>query len=313
MKMTSRTGARTYTMHYVVGGFAILTMLVAIHLRRQVVNVDAVAMSYTERWSAIDAQTDALRIRISEVDSLLTTPGPDGYVNGAKLSHAVARARVQLRATTSIVKSTPAAEDLLTQLSSVDHDLLGLSSESGRISELSQPGERSSSATMTPIHARCAASASSSKGFFSHPDSPLIGARVSSGERTLAITTGISAVAGLLLRRASVSQPLIPGMNKSRRIASGSSSGAAASRSCPLEKPRSFAVRQACAFPDRRSAPRLLLVEDDLDLARVIAASFERHGVEIIYASDGRQAIECAKTAKPDLIVLDLILPRHWR
>lgn len=78
-----------------------------------------------------------------------------------------------------------------------------------------------------------------------------------------------------------------------------------------LKKPfdeEALATALGGAFHDRRT-PRLMLVEDDRDLARVIATSFERHGIEIIHASDGQQAIEIAKTARPDLIVLDLILP----
>lgn len=55
--------------------------------------------------------------------------------------------------------------------------------------------------------------------------------------------------------------------------------------------------------------PRVLLVEDDLDLARVVTASFERYGVEIVHAVNGRQAIELSTKMQPDLLVLDLILP----
>ena len=54
---------------------------------------------------------------------------------------------------------------------------------------------------------------------------------------------------------------------------------------------------------------RLLLVEDDADLARVIASSVERHGLEVIIASTGRQAIDLSATLVPDLVVLDLLLP----
>ena len=55
--------------------------------------------------------------------------------------------------------------------------------------------------------------------------------------------------------------------------------------------------------------PRLLVIEDDLDLARVIAASFERHGIETVHASSGREAIELSERMEPDMIVLDLVLP----
>jgi PAS domain S-box-containing protein len=64
---------------------------------------------------------------------------------------------------------------------------------------------------------------------------------------------------------------------------------------------------------ERAFEPRVqkmvLLVEDDLDLARVIAASFDRKGVQTVHASSGRVAIELAQKVTPDLVVLDLILP----
>jgi PAS domain S-box-containing protein len=55
--------------------------------------------------------------------------------------------------------------------------------------------------------------------------------------------------------------------------------------------------------------PRLLIVEDDGDLARVIKESFERHGLETHHATSGREAIELAGALPPDLLILDLALP----
>jgi PAS domain S-box-containing protein len=57
-----------------------------------------------------------------------------------------------------------------------------------------------------------------------------------------------------------------------------------------------------------RSA-RVLLVEDDMDLARVVIATLERHGMETFHAKTGREAIELSQKTNPDLLVLDLILP----
>ncbi len=63
------------------------------------------------------------------------------------------------------------------------------------------------------------------------------------------------------------------------------------------------------AFRKQKRRPRVMLVEDDADLARVIAASFERHGIETVHAADGQSALQLASSADPDLLVLDLILP----
>lgn len=79
-----------------------------------------------------------------------------------------------------------------------------------------------------------------------------------------------------------------------------------------LKKPfdeQSLAAVLDGVFRSRHLMPRVMLVEDDPDLARVITASFERYGIETIHAADGRQAIEMTRTMNPDLVVLDLILP----
>ncbi|HEY0139341.1 MAG TPA: PAS domain S-box protein [Thermoanaerobaculia bacterium] len=67
------------------------------------------------------------------------------------------------------------------------------------------------------------------------------------------------------------------------------------------------AVHRALGVQGRKA--RVLLVEDDLDLARVIGESFQRHGIETLHATTGDQAIELAQRVTPDLLVLDLILP----
>ncbi|WP_190533818.1 PAS domain S-box protein [Coleofasciculus sp. FACHB-542] len=56
---------------------------------------------------------------------------------------------------------------------------------------------------------------------------------------------------------------------------------------------------------------RVLLVEDDLDLARVLIARFERHGLETIHAKNGREAIQKLANINPDLLVLDIVLPEY--
>jgi CheY-like chemotaxis protein len=54
---------------------------------------------------------------------------------------------------------------------------------------------------------------------------------------------------------------------------------------------------------------QILLVEDDLDLARVITEEFGRHGIETHHAATGVAAIELAQEITPDLVILDLVLP----
>jgi PAS domain S-box-containing protein len=53
----------------------------------------------------------------------------------------------------------------------------------------------------------------------------------------------------------------------------------------------------------------ILVVEDDLDLARVICESFERHGIKTAHAANGHDAIALSNQMTPDLVILDVGLP----
>ncbi|QIZ71393.1 PAS domain S-box protein [Oxynema aestuarii] len=56
---------------------------------------------------------------------------------------------------------------------------------------------------------------------------------------------------------------------------------------------------------------RVLIVEDDPDLAQVLVATFKRHGIETFHARTGREAIQISQHVIPDLLVLDLVLPEY--
>jgi len=64
------------------------------------------------------------------------------------------------------------------------------------------------------------------------------------------------------------------------------------------------------ALSQSTQAPKVLVVEDDPDLAQVLTAMFQRHGIETYCAQTGREAIEISQRLTPDLLVLDLILPQ---
>jgi DNA-binding response OmpR family regulator len=54
---------------------------------------------------------------------------------------------------------------------------------------------------------------------------------------------------------------------------------------------------------------RILVVEDDLTVAEVVVDYLRHAGLEPRHAVDGRDALEIAATWRPDLVVLDLMLP----
>ncbi|PIZ55769.1 response regulator [bacterium (Candidatus Torokbacteria) CG_4_10_14_0_2_um_filter_35_8] len=55
---------------------------------------------------------------------------------------------------------------------------------------------------------------------------------------------------------------------------------------------------------------KILVVEDDVFLTKVYQDKFSREGFLTIVASDGAVAFNKAKKEKPDLIILDLLLPK---
>jgi PAS domain S-box-containing protein len=63
------------------------------------------------------------------------------------------------------------------------------------------------------------------------------------------------------------------------------------------------------ALDEHARGTRVLVVEDDPDLAGVLRAMFERHGIETFHAKTGREALQFSQRTLPDLLVLDLGLP----
>ncbi|MFH1902219.1 MAG: response regulator [Candidatus Omnitrophota bacterium] len=55
---------------------------------------------------------------------------------------------------------------------------------------------------------------------------------------------------------------------------------------------------------------RILLVDDEPNIVKLVAARLKANGYEVISAYDGQEALETARRVKPDLIILDLMLPK---
>ncbi|NUO52518.1 MAG: response regulator transcription factor [Polyangiaceae bacterium] len=53
----------------------------------------------------------------------------------------------------------------------------------------------------------------------------------------------------------------------------------------------------------------IVYIEDDEKLARLTAKYFESHGVRVTLASDPREGIACVLRTRPDVVLLDLMLP----
>ncbi|HEX9131650.1 MAG TPA: response regulator [Ktedonobacteraceae bacterium] len=57
-------------------------------------------------------------------------------------------------------------------------------------------------------------------------------------------------------------------------------------------------------------AIRVLAIDDEEDILRLIEIKLTKAGYEVLTARDGQQALERALVEKPDLMLVDVMLPR---
>ena len=56
--------------------------------------------------------------------------------------------------------------------------------------------------------------------------------------------------------------------------------------------------------------PRVLLVDDSRVVHKIVEKILQRERIEVVSASDGLQALAILVEAQPDLMLLDILLPR---
>ena len=56
-------------------------------------------------------------------------------------------------------------------------------------------------------------------------------------------------------------------------------------------------------------APRILVVDDNPELLTLLSSSFEEAGYQVLTAARGRTALDLARRERPDLVVVDVLLP----
>lgn len=59
-----------------------------------------------------------------------------------------------------------------------------------------------------------------------------------------------------------------------------------------------------------KQGKKILIIEDENELCDFIGLRLERNGFEVIAANDGLEGLNKARVEKPDLIILDLMLPK---
>lgn len=64
------------------------------------------------------------------------------------------------------------------------------------------------------------------------------------------------------------------------------------------------------ALMSNNGMSKILFIEDEAALQKTVGEILEQEGFEVLRALDGETGINLAKTQKPDLILMDLILPK---
>ncbi len=59
------------------------------------------------------------------------------------------------------------------------------------------------------------------------------------------------------------------------------------------------------------SAKRILIVDDDPDIAEAVRVALSNRGYQVLVARDGNQGLALAERENPDLIILDMMMPKR--
>lgn len=90
------------------------------------------------------------------------------------------------------------------------------------------------------------------------------------------------------------------------RIRSGERSERSTWLRCP---PDTWLTPSPARLPALNPPTKILITEDEADLARTLEYNFRQAGFEVTTTSRGREAIRLAMSWQPDLVLLDLMLP----
>lgn len=61
---------------------------------------------------------------------------------------------------------------------------------------------------------------------------------------------------------------------------------------------------------EQTTARKVLLVEDELPFRQIYRDALQMHGYEVVEAEDGEEALELINENRPDVVLLDLVLPK---
>lgn len=62
-------------------------------------------------------------------------------------------------------------------------------------------------------------------------------------------------------------------------------------------------------LPERKRRMLILVVDDDTEILKMLRRTFELEGFDVATATDGRSALTILEDSRPDLVILDVIMP----
>src|SRR5687768_789261 len=78
------------------------------------------------------------------------------------------------------------------------------------------------------------------------------------------------------------------------------------------DKPAGDAATKTAEKPAKKAAvKRVLLVDDDAEIIEAIRYALETRGFQIFIARDGNQGLAMAEREDPDLVILDMMMPKR--
>jgi len=65
------------------------------------------------------------------------------------------------------------------------------------------------------------------------------------------------------------------------------------------------------ASKDQAKRPRVLIVDDDYEIVESVRYALDAKGCEVLVARDGNQGLAMAEREDPDLVILDMMMPKR--
>jgi DNA-binding response OmpR family regulator len=97
----------------------------------------------------------------------------------------------------------------------------------------------------------------------------------------------------------------MPAQKKTRKATRGRSADTDAAEPLPTEAPAASSRGKATA------GGRILLVDDDAEIIESMRTILQAKGYQVIIARDGNQGVALAEKESPDLVVLDMMMPKR--